>query len=55
VKEIWLIVKVNNNIYSSLCVYSKNLKSIKQRFLSQLKGVGKIEFDIVSKEPFHGW
>jgi len=54
-KEVWLIVKLNNNIYSSLCVYSKKIKSTKKRFLSQLRGLGKIEFDIVSKEPFHGW
>jgi hypothetical protein len=53
--EVWLIVYLNNQIYSSLCIDAKKLEIEKNRFTQDLYNQGEVKFETSDREPFHGW
>lgn len=53
--ETWLIVYLDEEIYSSLCVDVKKIEIEKTRFLNELYTKGKVKFETRDREPFHGW
>lgn len=53
--EKWMIVYLNGEIYSSLCIFDNEVDEHKNRFLEEISNFGTVDFEFTDREPFHGW
>lgn len=54
-KLIWISVYINDEIYSWTSVFRKDITRYKNKYLSELSNLGKVNFKIKDREPFYGW
>jgi len=51
----WLIVYHKNRIYSSMLIDVQTFDLLKIRFNEELNNDNSIVYELVDREPFHGW